>query len=156
MATRKPLVMGPNGIQQLQAGDTLANVTGSNTISQTGTPALVPGNAVYTSSNDTVAKAIGSALSTSLVLGLATTSSSGGASNSIQFNGVLTLTTAQWDAVAGTTGGLTAGTTYFLSPSTAGSLTSTIPSTAGQVVTIVGTALSTTELNITIAQPVLL
>ena len=158
MAVKKPLVMGPNGLpQQLQTGDTLSNVSGSNQITQTSTPSLVPGNVVYnTATADTVAKAVASGVSTSVILGLAQASVSAGATGSIQTSGVLALTTTQWDAVAGTTGGLVAGTTYFLSPSTAGNITSTVPTTVGQTVAIVGTALSTTELNITPTQPILL
>ena len=38
-------------------------------------------------------------------------------------------TTAQWDAVAGTTGGLAFGANYFLSAGTAGLLTATAPTT---------------------------
>jgi hypothetical protein len=60
--------------------------------------------------------------------------------------GSMTATTAQWDAVAGTSGGLVANTTYWLSTATAGSITSTPPSTGW--VQPVGIAASATVLRI--------
>ena len=44
-------------------------------------------------------------------------------------SGKITLATGLWDAIAGTTGGLTAGQYYLLSNTTAGNLTSTEPTT---------------------------
>jgi len=59
-------------------------------------------------------KAKADAGGTANVIGLvAQASISSGVSGSIQFSGVLTATTAQWDAVFGTTGGLTKGVRYF-------------------------------------------
>ena len=55
-----------------------------------------------------------------------------------------------------TLSGLTPGATYYLSPTIAGALTSTPPATVGQVVVSVGRALSTTVLDIEIAEPILL
>jgi hypothetical protein len=52
----------------------------------------------------------------------------------VVFSGPIVLSTAQWDAVAGTTGGLTAGTKYYLSSSSAGTLTNVAPSNAQVVV----------------------
>ena len=74
----------------------------------------------------------------------------------IATSNIVTGTTAQWDAVAGTTGGLTANTMYFLSPSTPGNLTATAPSTVGQYVCPVGIGISTTEMKINILTPILL
>lgn len=51
---------------------------------------------------------------------------------SIATSGSMTATTAQWDAVAGTSGGLVPNTTYWLSGTTAGAITSTAP-TSGWV-----------------------
>jgi hypothetical protein len=76
------------------------------------------------------------------------------ASGNILVDGVLTATTAQWDAVAGTTGGLTPGTVYFLGAATAGTLTSTAPSTTGQFVVRVGRAISSTKLDLMIMAPI--
>lgn len=83
------------------------------------------------------------------VIGLATASAAADAAVIVQKVGLLTLTTAQWDAAAGTTGGLTAGKEYYLS-GTVGVLTSTVPATTGDHIVTVGIALSTTVLDINI------
>jgi hypothetical protein len=70
--------------------------------------------------------------------------------------GILVATTIQWDAVAGTTGGLVFGTRYFLDPATVGKMTATPPATTGQCNVLIGIALSTTELELQIASPILL
>jgi hypothetical protein len=88
-------------------------------------------------------------------LGLDASVAAGGTGNIIT-SGVLVATTTQWDAVAGTTGGLAFGTLYFVDPANPGKITSTVPTTAGQTVTLVGIALSTTELELTIQPPILL
>ena len=56
----------------------------------------------------------------------------------------LTLTTGEWDAVAGTTGGLTIGAKYYMSDVTAGRLTETAPATATDTLMMCGIGLSTT------------
>jgi hypothetical protein len=155
MAVRKPLVLVSGRIQQLQSGDSIgAFETGQVTLTAAAT--LIAGNAVYASAAATVDKARANATGTSNVIGLATTGITSSATGVIQVNGVLTLTTTEWDAVAGTTGGLTYNTTYFLSAGTAGLLTSTAPSTVGQTVVEIGTALSTTDLAVSIKSYVLL
>lgn len=157
MATRKPLVIGANGRpQQLQAGDTLGLVSETGQVSQTADATLIAGQAVYQSAADHVNKAKADAAATADCLGLATAAIASGASGIVQYNGVVTLTTAQWDALCGTTGGLTFNTVYFLSPSTAGLLTATVPTTVGQLLVEVGIAISTTELMIRPLRPILL
>lgn len=157
MATKKPLVMGSDGRpQQLQSGDTIANAADTGQVNQTAAAALVAGNAVYTSGADAVNKAQANASGTKDVLGLATAAISSSASGTIQTNGIVALTTTQWDAVAGTTGGLAPNAIYFLDPATAGKITATPPTTAGQYVCEVGRALSTTEFLIDIRSPILL
>jgi hypothetical protein len=161
MAIRAPLVLNAGQIQQLQSSDTL-NVpiySGGDVIVQTnssGSP-IVCGTPVYTSSADNVAPAEANAVGTTFVMGLVqATSIAGSASGNIQVNGILTLTTTQWNTAFGTASGLTPGTTYFLSATTAGLGTATAPSTTGQYVTRLGIALSTTELLINISPPILL
>jgi len=78
------------------------------------------------------------------------------ASGYIITGGILTATTGQWDTATGGSGGLSAGSIYYLDPSTAGRLTATAPTTAGQFVVRVGKALSATQLQIEIARPILL
>ena len=160
MAQRKPLVMVNGQVQQLQSGDTLDAVTTEvDLVSRTNNNAgsIVIGAPVYPDGNGTVDEAQANASGTVQVLGLVQdTSIAAAASGYIITDGILTATTGQWDAVAGTTGGLTAGTVYYLDPSTAGMITATAPTTVGQYVVRLGVALSTTELEISIQQPVLL
>jgi hypothetical protein len=67
----------------------------------------------------------------------------------VRQRGPVTLTTAQWDAVTGDSGGLTPFVEYYLS-ATAGQLAKTVPATTGDNVVVVGIALSTTVMNILI------
>jgi len=160
MAARKPLVIVNGQVQQIQAGDTLDAIVNEVDVTQAtnneaGT--IVIGTPVYVDAAGTVKKAQADAVLTSRVLGLvqdATIATSN--SGSIQTDGVFVASTGEWDAVAGTTGGLTPGINYFLDPTTAGQLTSTAPTTTGQVVVNLGLALSATELDINNMQTVLL
>lgn len=148
MAARKPLVVVNGEIQELATSDSLsATVTEVDAITKVAAATLIAGNAVYASSATQVDKAAANADATAKPIGLATAAISSAASGSVQTSGIITLTTGQWDALCGTTGGLTFGTTYFLS-ATAGLLTSTAPSTSGYYVVPVIEALSTTEANI--------
>lgn len=160
MTLRKPLVMVAGQIQQIQSGDTLDAVTSEvDVVSQTNGNAspIVIGNAVYTDAADSVDLAQADSSGTVEVLGLVQeVSISAAASGFIQTDGIMAATTTQWDAIAGTTGGLTPGAVYYLSATTAGLLSETAPSSVGQYVVRVGKAISTTELEITISQPILL
>jgi len=149
MAAKKPLALYSGQLQQLQTGDTLdAEVSGKETVSLTNKNAgtITICQAVYIKSTaDQCDLAQADAAGTSDVIGLvADATITADASGSIQTNGVVTATTGQWDAVAGTTGGLAAGTKYWLSAATAGNITAT-PPTSGYI-TYVGVGLSTTEL----------
>jgi fibronectin-binding autotransporter adhesin len=119
------------------------------------TASLLPGAAAYLSGSLTVKRAIGNSAATALVIGLSTgTFGAGNTSVQLAISDVLTLTTTQWDAVAGTTGGLTPGTVYFLHQTTPGHLTATPPTTTGQFVVQVGIALSATQLLIKLNTPI--
>ena len=158
MAARKPLVIKDGQIQQIQSGDVLdAAISEVDLVSLQNENAgsIVIGMPVYSSSAGQVDKAQANAVGTVEVIGLVSdTSIATAASGFIQTDGVLTATTGEWDAVAGTTGGLTAGAIYYLSKDTAGNLTETAPTTASEFVLRVGKALSTTEMEISITQPV--
>lgn len=162
MAQKLPLVVGSDGLpQQLQTGDTL-NVPTTTTQLRSLTngesaTAIVIGAPVYASAADTVKRGQANAKSTSGIIGLGyDTSIAAAATGSIIVDGVLVATTTQWDAVAGTTGGLTFNTLYFLDPANPGKITSTVPTTVGQTVTVVGRAISTTELELLLRDPILL
>lgn len=162
MATRLPLVLGADGLpQQLQSGDTISAPMNTPSLRSAqnaeSATAIVFGMAVYASGADAVKRAQANAKSTAKIAGLVyDTSIAAGASGNIAQSGVMIGTTAQWDAVAGTSGGLTFGTYYFLDPATPGKITSTPPTTTGQVNTLIGIALSGTELELEIAPPILL
>lgn len=162
MALKSPLVLGSDGLpQQLQSGDTIA-VAGSTYTARSVTngeaaAAIVIGAPIYASAADTVKRAQANAKSTCKVagLGLDPSIAAAGVGNIIT-GGILVATTTQWDAVAGTTGGLVFNTYYFVDPATVGKITSTVPTTVGQVVSLIGIAISTTELELDIQPPTLL
>lgn len=153
MAAQKPLVIINGQIQQIPPGDTLAAASSEVDVvsaSNANTSSITLGQPVYVSAAGAVNLASAAAAATRRVLGLVKdTSIASAASGFIQTDGILSATTSQWDAVCGTTGGLVAGTTYYLS-TTAGQLTDVAPSGAGQFVVPVGIALSPTELEISI------
>jgi hypothetical protein len=117
---------------------------------------LIAGNAVRATTAGHVGKGQANAVNTSRIVALATAGVTSGASGTFQTNGVVILTTGEWDAVTGGSGGLTPDSEYFLSATTAGLLTTTAPTTAGHVVKPLGVALSTTELALRILSEVLL
>lgn len=148
-------------IQQLQSADSIAisSITVGTVIQQTNDEVapIVICTVVYSDANDGIKKAKADASGTKDVIGLVRDASiTNAVAGGIIVDGVHTATTGQWDAVFGTTGGLTKGTRYYLSAATAGLATSAATSTAGQYVVELGIALSTTELNINVRSPVLL
>jgi len=160
MALRKPLVINAGQIEQIQSGDTLDAVVAEVdvvTLTNNNASPIVIGAPVYSDSDNKVDLAKADASGTVQTFGLVRdTSIAAAASGEIQTDGILSASTGQWDAVAGTTGGLTAGAVYFLSATTAGELTETAPTTGGQYVVRAGLALSTTEMEISFTQPILL
>lgn len=158
MAMRKPLVIVGGQIEQLQTGDTI-DVTGDLGIDLTNdnVGTLDQGTPVYVTAADHCDKAKADATGTRRVIGLVGANTIGtGVSGFVQTTDIITLTTGQWDAVCGTSGGLSADTVYYLSAATAGLLTATAPSTVGQYVVPVILAISTTEALILHEQDILL
>lgn len=158
MAAKKPLVITAGQIEQLQAGDTLdAAVSEVDVVSKTNDNAgpIVIGAPVYQKSDGDVDLGRANAQGTVQLLGLVKDVSIAAAgSGLIQTDGVLVATTGQWDAVTGGSGGLTAGSAYYLDAATAGLLTTTAPTSVGQFVVRVGLAISTTEMEISIMPPI--
>lgn len=143
-------------IQQLQSGDYIGEVELISLTNDEASP-IVCGAPVYIDANDGAKKAKANAGATVPAVALVVdTSISNATAGNFQSDGVLALTTGQWDAVAGTTGGLTAGTVYYLSAATAGIITSTAPSVVGQYVQKIGIGISTTEMLIDIRDAILL
>lgn len=116
---------------------------------------IVIGNAVYVKADGNVDLAKADAQATADVLGLVKdTSVATAVAGNVLLDGVLTATTGEWDAVAGTTGGLTPGVVYFLDDTTAGMLTATAPSATGKFVVRIGKAISATMMNLVLAAPI--
>ena len=152
MALIKPLVIINGQLQQLQATDTLdadvLQVDVTNLTNGGATSAIIGQAAVVTGSNSFVLGRA-DASGTKNVVGLVrSTSIAAAATGSVQTDGVLVATLAQWNAITGQTSGLTPGANYFLSPTTAGNITPTAPTASGQYLIKVGTALSTTAMDI--------
>ncbi len=161
MAIRSPIVMGADGLPQgLQPGDTVGaptNAPSVRAVTNGDSVALVFGMPVYASGAGVVKRAQANAKATARVAGLwFDASTAGGAVGNVAQSGVLVGTAAQWDAVAGTTGGLTFNSIYFLDPANPGKLTTIPPTTSGQCNTLIGMGLSTTELSLDTEQPILL
>jgi hypothetical protein len=96
---------------------------------------LSAGNLVYISAAGTVFKADANAVDKAAI-GFVLASSASGASATVYFEGTITGLT-----------GLTAGTRYFLSDTATGGVTATLPTGVGDIVQLVGTAISATELS---------
>ena len=156
MGLKKPLVINAGQIEQLQSGDTLdASCNEVDVVSMANgeESTITICQAVYVSDANEVGLGKADASGTAKLLGLVrATSIEAAASGSIQTDGILSATTGQWDAVTGDSGGLTANATYYLSAATAGGLTSTPPSTG--FVVRVGLAISTTDMDISIENPI--
>jgi hypothetical protein len=114
---------------------------------------LNPGTPVYLSSADHFDKAQANAIGTAVVLGLTIASVTTGSAGTVRLSGTLTLTTGQWDAITGQTGGLTAGARYFLDPTTAGKLTTSVTDSTGNFLSRVGQATDTTTMVIETQDP---
>lgn len=67
--------------------------------------------------------------------------------------GFVELTTAQWDAITGDTGGLEVASTYYVSAVTPGFLTRTPPSNPNYIIQV-GVAVAPTKMQLQIAPPV--
>jgi hypothetical protein len=114
----------------------VANPEGSRELVSAASHGFVAGDVLYSNAG-TYAKAKADVAATSEVVGMVT----GATTNYFVLAKTGKVTKTAW--------GLTAGTTYFLSEATAGAITATEPSVAGQISKPIGTAVSTTQLNLT-------
>ena len=155
MATKIALTMYDGEIGQLRAGDTLDITASSNqqfSATNSNIAAITIGQPVYIQGANTVDLALADAKATSGVIGLVSDASiDSSAIGTILTDGILTST--DWTAAVGAAT-LTVGSVYFLSDVDAGMLTTTAPTTTGSFVTRVGTAISTTTLEVTISRPI--
>jgi hypothetical protein len=121
-----------------------------------GSPATI-GQVVYLKANGKFALAQADTLSTSEILGLVADSSIlNGSIGTIQITGPLTTTITNWDALTGQIGGLIPNTIYYLSPVTAGKLTTTLPTNTSDCLVRVGKAITATKLLIYPREPIIL
>lgn len=116
----------------------------------------VYGQPVYASGAGVVSLARANAIGTSQVVGViaAALVVPAGFSALLSAGDILTQTTAAWDAIVGTVGGLVANTTYYLDAATAGHFTAVAPSTVGQTVVPLLFALSPTQALLVIVPPI--
>jgi hypothetical protein len=152
MAKQKPLVVVNGQIQRLQPGDQidLSNSVPKN--NDTGNTIPIGTPVIASSGNAILAQA--DAQSTIRVAGLAAETANDNTSFDVIADGILTATTTQWDIVTGQIGGLSEGLDYFLSEAVAGELTVNAPDAQGEFVLRVGFALSPTEMEVEIGQPI--
>lgn len=112
--------------------------------------ALVVGAAVYMLANGTGAQKADAndTAPARNVFGLVSVGIGGSGGNvTVRQEGDLTLTTAEWDAVTGDTGGLVPFTEYYLDV-TAGLIEKVVPATTGDNIVVIGIAKSATTMNI--------
>jgi hypothetical protein len=143
---KQPLVIGPQGqIQQLQSGDSVvASSVGSQFDAVNGDVVMhLPGTVVYISSSGTVQSALANSYNTVRAVAMASGTIASGAVGVYQIDGL-----------ASGFNNLTPNTTYFLSPTSAGSITATVPTTNGQWVLSVGVAYSPTQINVAFGTPI--
>lgn len=160
MALRKPIVLVAGEFAQLPVGDDVdAPFSGAIEVSliNDNAGAVVIGAPVYSAAAGHIDKANATAAGTSKVIGLMTsvTTATGG-TGQVAVAGVMSATTAQWDAVVtGASGGLVFNTLYYLD-TTAGKLTTSPTTTVGQNNVFIGRGLSTVVMELGIRNPILL
>lgn len=157
MPLKKPVVLNTDGtFELLQSGDTLdatISIADEATLTNSSASAIPIGTPIYISAANACEPSRANATGTAKVVGLVSAVSiAASGTGTIRKDGTLPATTAQWDAITEQVGGLTPGSTYFLSEATAGKLTTTAPTT-GWIVPV-GVALSTTDFEIQIGDRV--
>lgn len=150
MALKVPLVVTSGEVQQLQTADSLADASGNLygignrlTVILSGVGTLNPKDIVYfqggvVGGGHLVDFAKADDITKCKQLGMYIGSF-------VQLSGLITGLS-----------GLTQGSEYWLSPTTAGAITTTVPSTAGQVVVKLGIALTSSIFILNIKHPILL
>lgn len=123
MAIKRPIVDYDGQREEIRTGDSVygAAAQAMTTAVNANASSITKGMPVYAKSDGEVDLARANAGANCLVLGIvADATVAADATANIQLDGVIECTTSEWDALAGTTGGLTPGATYIVSPSTAG------------------------------------
>lgn len=140
--TEDPLRSGSSG-----ASSAPGVLSGSGTVHK-GEPVFVATANVFTA-----ASAAGiSPIADAFVAGLTDREVTAGGDRSVlvKSTGIVTMTTAEWDAITGGSGGLTVGAYYLGS---LGGLSTTRLSTSGQKIVLVGIALNATQMQLQLGDP---
>ena len=141
---RSPLVIGDQGqFQRLQPGDSIAQSAPQFSAVNGDSFNHVPGTVVYISSSGTVQAAIANSINTVRAVAISAGTNAPGASGSYQDDGL-----------ASGYVGLSPNATYFLSPTSAGGVTSVVPNSNGQWLMVVGVAFDATRIEIAFGTPV--
>lgn len=143
-------------LRDLAAGETFTGGADSGIAAYTTAAAVLKGNVLYASAPGTVNKAQANSQTTTKPVGIAQAAAGSGTSVSVQTNGIVTFTTAEWDAITGQSGGLVFNTDYYLSVAAAGlliPLSSVAAIAAGNFIVKVGRAISTVDLSFEPGQP---
>ena len=117
---------------------------------------LVPGTPLYITAGAHFEIAQATGQPQTKVVGISTTNTGAGNAATAQTQDILTLTTVEWDAVTGDTGGLTPGSVYYLSL-TLGLITKTpvIPLAPNvRFNSRIGIAISDSKMNLLIRSPI--
>ena len=155
MASKKPLIWGADGrpeeITNADNLDAAINEKDVVVLSNANVGAILIGTPVYkNATSGEMDKARANASGTKNVIGIVIDASvAPAASGSVQTDGMVVATTADWDAVTGQTGGLTPGTEYWLDEASAGGMRTTPPG-AGTYLVRIGTAISATEMEVSL------
>jgi hypothetical protein len=149
---------GPTGATGPASPSNPTQFTFTNGATGTTGGAMQMGQAIYqTSSPNVAALAVAASQPNARVVGLvAQPSVFTGAVGLAQMVGPFTMSTAAWNGIitGGAPTGLSAGTTYWLDPSTPGNLTTPAPVIPGKYATYVGIAQNPNTLLLGIAQPI--
>jgi hypothetical protein len=128
------------------------SATSSYTSQNKAVATFVPGQPLAVDSSGTGVVLASAADNNKKAVGLATVGVAVGQAETVQTGGIITL--SDWTAVTGAPTLSPVGV-YYLS-ATAGMLTTIAPTTQGQVAQVVGRAVSTTQLELTFSNPILL
>ena len=151
---KKPLVLTNGRVEELQASDELDLVNNLDLVNKVnGHPSsIVKGQPVYVNAVGQIDIAKADAALSANVIGLVRNDSiAAGASGQVQLQGQLYM--ADWTAVTGSPD-LTVNSEYYLSPTNAGTLTTTPASTPGQFLAFVGFAVDAKTLMILWERPI--
>lgn len=115
---------------------------------------VVPGTPVYSTIGSHFEIAQADALGTTKAIGLSLTATSAGSAADVQTQDIVTLTTVQWDAVTGGSGGLTSGSTYYLGGAAPGTLVTVPPALPVSTHNVrIGVALTSVTMDVKIRAP---